>query len=145
MAINYTASMGSKLEYSEDNGTTWKPIVGLTAIPEIGAKPSTIDTTTLDNLKFETIIYGLMPAVEFEFLFNMEDPNVEANIATAWGQHIDGVVREWRITYSNGVTHKYKSRSICSFSELPTNEIAKFTMYHAPIEEIVTDIPGMSA
>lgn len=137
----YSSSAGSKLEYSV-NGTTWTPMVGLKSIPAIGAKPNAIDTTTLDNVKYETNVNGLMPAPELEFSFNMEDPRAEANIAVAYGMAQDKQVREWKITYANGVTHTYSSAVNISFDELPVNEIAKFTMYHAPVSEIVTTIPA---
>lgn len=137
--MNYKPSAGSKLEYST-NGTTWTQMKGLKAIPAIGAKPNAIDTTTLDNEKFETNVLGLMPAPDLEFSFNMEDPSVEANIAVAYGMAQDKQVRQWKITYANGVTHTYSSAVNISFDELPTNEIAKFTMYHAPVDEIVTSI-----
>lgn len=146
--IDYTASMGTKLEFTpiatDYSAAVYTQIIGVKEIPAIGGTPSTIDTTTLDNMKFETIIYGLMPALQFEFPFNMEDPSAEANIAIAWGQHLDSVLRHWRITYSNGVTIEYDSKSIVSFDTLPTNEIAKFIMYHAPVQEPNITIPTTS-
>lgn len=140
---NYSISAGSKLEYSATKEGTFKAIKGLLSIPQIGDTPNKIDTTTLDNLKYETNVNGLMPAPELTFPFNMQDPNAEANINVVHGL-ADGTVYFWKITTSNGITHEYSSSVVYSFDETPTNEIFKFTMYHAPLEEIKTTIPNGS-
>ena len=62
---NYSALNGSKLEYKDNS--TYKQIYGLSSIPDIGGTPNRIDTTDLDNTKFETSILGLQPALELDF------------------------------------------------------------------------------
>lgn len=141
--INYTPSAGSKVEYSENN-TAWTRIYGLKSVPAIGDEPSKISTTTLDNETYETEVDGLMPAPKMNFEFNMEDPNVEANINL-----VDKLAKTkkpyyWKITKSNGIVHTYRSKVKYSFKEVQTNQISGFTMYHAPLEEIVTTIPEVT-
>ena len=42
------ATMGTKLEYSTDNGSTWTRVYGLASTPDFGGQPNKIDTTTLE-------------------------------------------------------------------------------------------------
>lgn len=135
---NYTASAGSKLEYKD--GSTWKQIKGLKAIPEIGGEPNKIDTTSLDNTKYMTEINGLMSAPNLTFEFNLEDPTIEANIYLV-DQLSKTATKEWKITYSTGITIEYKSDTTYSFNEVGVDEISSFTMYHAPTEEPTITIP----
>lgn len=141
--INYTPSAGSKIEYSEDN-STFTRIYGLLKVPAIGDEPNKISTTTLDNTEYETEVYGLMPAPKLNYDFNMEDPDVEANINQVVSLAESKKVYYWRVTKSNGIVHTYRSRVKYGFTEVGTNEISKFTMYHSPLEEIKTTIPTAS-
>lgn len=136
----YTASKGSKLEYQ--TGSTWTQVKGLLAIPEIGSEPNKISTTSLDNLKYETEVNGLMPAPALSFEFNMEDPEVTANINLVHTLSQDTTAKAWKITYSNGVTVEYNSKTIYSFNEVGVDEIAGFTMHHAPEGEPTITIPN---
>ena len=138
---NYKASAGSKLEYSSTQNGTYTRIYGLLGIPAIGEEPNKIDTTTLDNEKYETEINGLMPAPKMAFEFNMEDPSAEANIKLVDTLATSGNTYYWKITLSNGIVHTYQSKVVYGFKEVGVNEIAGFTMYHAPTSEIVTTIP----
>lgn len=140
---DYTISATSKLEYSATENGTYNQIKGLKSIPNIGDEPSKIDTTTLDNEKFETEVNGLMPAVSLAFPFLMEDPKAGANI-TLVHSLADNTVYFWKITRSNGIIHTFKSEVKYSFNEVGVNEIANFTMYLAPVEEIVTTVPSTS-
>lgn len=64
---NYHAFNGSKLEYATTQNGTYTQIYGLRTTPDIGGTPNQIDTTDLDNLRYETAINGLMPAQQYEF------------------------------------------------------------------------------
>ncbi len=141
---NYTISAGSKLEYATSQGGNYTKIAGLLAIPAIGDEPNKIDTTSLDNEKYETDINALMPAPSLAFNFNLEDPSATANIAVVHNLASTDTVYYWRITMSNGITHEYTSDVKYSFDEVGVNEIANFTMYHAPRTEIVTTVPNGS-
>ena len=142
---NYTPSAGSKLEYSTSESGTYTRIHGLLSTPSIGEEPNKIDTTTLDNEKYETNVNGLMPAPNLNYEFNMEDPDVEANINQVNTLAESGNTYYWKLTMSNGIVHSYRSKVTYGFKEVGVNEISGFTMYHAPIGEIVTTIPTTSA
>ena len=141
MAKNYTPSAGCMLEYSSGSDN-WIRIYGLLTIPAIGEEPNKISTTTLDNEKYETEVDGLMPAPKLNYEFNMEDPSVDSNINLVDSIAKTGNVYNWKLTMSNGVVHTYRSKVKYGFKEVGTNEIAGFTMYHSPVEEIVTTIPA---
>lgn len=138
-----TLSAGSKVEYSSTENGTYTKINGLLSIPQIGDTPEKVPTTSLDNLKYETSINGLMPAPEMAFEFNMEHPQAGANINLV-DALANGSVYYWKITNSNGIVHSYKSDVTYSFNETAVGDIFKFTMYHAPQEEITTTIPTSS-
>lgn len=139
---NFSTSIGSKLEYGTSKGTYNKRLYGLLSIPEIGGEPNEIDTTSLDNTEYETVQYGLKPAVKFAIEFNMEDPNTEANINLVHQLSESKQTYYFKITRGNGITHEFASKVKYGFSEVGVNEIDKFTLYLAPIEEIETTIPA---
>lgn len=141
--VSYTSYNGSKLEYKI--GSTWKQIPGLLKIPAIGGEPNSISTTTLDNTKYETEQYGLMPAVKLAYEFNMEDPSAEANIKLASDLEDAKSINEWKITYANGITIEYRSKTITSIKEGQSGDLIGFSMYHNPISEPIRTIPEVSA
>lgn len=141
--VSYTSYNGSKLEYKV--GSNWKQIPGLLKIPAIGGEPNSISTTTLDNTKYETEQYGLMPAVKLAYEFNMEDPSAEANIKLASDLEDAKTINEWKITYANGITIEYRSKTITSIKEGQSGDLIGFSMYHNPISEPVRTLPSISA
>jgi len=138
---SFSTSIGSKLEYGTSKGTYNKRLYGLLSIPEIGGEPNEIDTTSLDNTEYETVQYGLKPAVKFAIEFNMEDPNTEANIYLVHQMSESKQTYYFKITRGNGITHEFASKVKYGYGEVGTNEVDKFTLYLAPIEEIKTTIP----
>ncbi len=139
---DYSTSIGSKLEYGTTKGTYDKRLYGLLSIPEIGGEPNEIDTTTLDNTEFETVKYGLKPAVKMAIEFNMEDPNTEANINLVYGMEKAKSTYYFKITRGNGITHEFASKVKYGYNEIGVNEIDKFTLYLAPISEVETTVPA---
>ena len=85
-----------------------------------------------------------MPAPKLNYEFNMEDPEVSSNIDVVMGLASSGLEYYWRVTRGNGLVHKYKSKVKFSYSEERANEISKFTMYHSPKGEVVTELPSSS-
>lgn len=139
---DYSTSIGSKLEYGTTDGTYNKRLYGWLSIPAIGEEPNELDTTTLDNEEFETVKYGLKPAVKMAIEFNMEDPNTEANINLVHGMAEAKSTYYFQITRPNGITHEFASKVKYGFNEIGVNEIDKFTLYLAPIGEVDTTVPS---
>lgn len=142
---DYTVSAGSKIEYSETESGTYSRLYGLLKVPVIGEEPNDIDTTSLDNLEFETSKAGLKPAVKLNIDFNMENPDTNANINLVDALATSKKTYFFKITRSNGIVHKFKSKVAYSFNEIGTNEIDKFTLYLRPIKEVETTVPSTSA
>lgn len=138
---DFSTSIGSKLEYGNTQGTYSNRLHGLLNIPAIGEEPNEIDTTSLDNTEFETAKYGLKPAVKLAINFNMEDPDTSANINLVHGMAETKSTYYFKITRGNGITHTFASKVIYGYNEVGVNEIDKFTLYLAPIGEIVTTMP----
>lgn len=140
--LDYSTFNGTKLEYKE--GNSWKQIKGLTTVPDIGGEPNDVDTTTLDNEKYETSKYGLMPAVKLAYEFNLEDPSATANIKVASDLEDTGLAYDWRLTYKNGIVITYKSKVKTDIKGGGSGDLLKFGMYHNPITEITRTIPTTS-
>ena len=136
---NYSALNGSKLEYKEN--VTYKQIYGLANIPDIGGTPNRIDTTDLDNTKFETSILGLQPALELDFEFNMEDPSATANIKLVSDMEDAEKVYDFRLTYKNGITVELSSKVRTTLVGGASGDLSKFTLHLAPESEPTITIP----
>lgn len=136
---NYSALNGSKLEYKENS--TYKQIYGLANIPDIGGTPNRIDTTDLDNTKFETSILGLQPALQLDFDFNMEDPSATANIKLVSDMEDTEKVYDFRLTYKNGITVDFSSEVRTTLVGGASGDLSKFTLHLAPESEPTIKIP----
>ena len=139
--LSYSTYNGTKLEYCTTQSGTYTQIKGLLNVPDIGGEPNEVDTTTLDNTKYQTSKYGLMPAVKLAYEYNLEDPNAESNFKQACDLEDSGVEYFWKLTYSNGVVISYKSAVKIDIKGGSSDELIKFGMYHNPVSEITKTIP----
>lgn len=137
----YSALNGSKLEYSSSESGNYTQIYGMTTIPDIGGTPNKIDTTDLDNTKYETNILGLQPAPEFDFEFNCEDPSNVANIKLVYDMAKDDTNYYFKLTYANGIVVAFDSKVRYTMQGGSTGDLQKFTMHLAPNSEPVVTIP----
>lgn len=137
----YKAFNGSKLEYSSTKEGAYTQITGLKTIPDIGGTPNTIDTTCLDNTKYETAINGLKPVQSYEFEFNMEDPSAEANIKLASDLEDAGTVAYWKLTLSNGIVISFRSDVSTTISGGSSGDLLGFKMTLTPVDEPEVTIP----
>ena len=139
---NYKAYNGTKLEYASTSDTeTFTRIYGLRSIPDIGGEPNEINTTDLDNLEYETAMYGLKPAQKYNFEFNMQDPNAEANIKLASDLEDNGLYYFWKLTYANGIVVTFESKVKTTLLGGSSGDLIGFTMHLAPKGEPQRTIP----
>src|SRR5574344_1726784 len=111
------ATMGTKLEYSTDNGTTWTRVYGLASTPDFGGQPNKIDTTTLDNTVAETSTNGLQPAVELSYEFNVQELNNQnANLRQIKTLADAKTKAKWRLTKASKMTIEYEAVPSISYS-----------------------------
>lgn len=139
--LEYSTYNGSKLEYAETESGNRTQIKGLLSIPDIGGEPNEVDTTTLDNKKYETSKYSLMPAVKLSYEFNLEDPSTTANIKLASDLEDSGKTLYWWLTLSNGIVISYRSKVKTDIKGGSSGDLIKFGMYHNPVSEITRTIP----
>ena len=137
----YHAFNGSKLEFSTTENGTYTQVYGLKTTPDIGGTPNQIDTTDLDNTKYETAINGLQPTQQYEFSFNMEDPSLEANIKLVSDLEDAGTVAYWKYTLSNGIIISFTSEAATSFPGGSSGDLIGFNLILSPISEPVITIP----
>lgn len=135
-------TMGTKLEYSSDNGTTWTRVYGLASTPDFGGQPNKIDSTTLDNTVYESSQQGLMPAPEVSYDINVQKLNdASANLrlvkALADAKSID----KWRLTKASGTVFAYSAKTTISYRADEQGNIEKFTIYHDLQSEVTVTLP----
>ena len=133
---SYGISAGTKLSYGALGAggalpSSWTDLKGCTEIPELGTAPDTVDSTTLDNLKYRTSVPGLIDLGTLDFPFNLENPATGANINTIAGL-TESTVYGWKVTYANGITVTFKSKARYSFDATGVNEIQRFTLHLTP-------------
>ena len=139
--LEYSTFNGTKLEYAETENGEKTQIKGLTTVPDIGGEPNEVDTTTLDNTKYETSKYGLMPAVKLAYEYNLEDPSATANIKLASDLEDSGKTYYWWLTFPNGIIISYRSAVRTDIKGGSSGDLLKFGMYHNPVSEITRTIP----
>ena len=136
------ATMGTKLEYSTDNGTTWIRVYGLASTPDFGGQPNKIDTTTLDNTVAETSTNGLQPAVELSYEFNVQELNNQnANLRQIKTLADAKTKAKWRLTKASKMTIEYEAVPSISYSADEQGGIEKFVMYHDLKSDLTISLP----
>ena len=139
------ATMGTKLEYSTDNGTTWTRVYGLASTPDFGGQPNKIDTTTLDNTIAETSTNGLQPAVELSYEFNVQELNSEnANLRLIKTLADNKTKVKWRLTKASKMTIEYEAVPSISYSADEQGGIEKFVMYHDLKSDLTVTLPEIT-
>lgn len=139
------ATMGTKLEYSTDNGSTWIRVYGLASTPDFGGQPNKIDTTTLDNTVAETSTNGLQPAVELSYEFNVQELNsTEANLRQIKTLADAKTKAKWRLTKASKMTIEYEAVPSISYSADEQGGIEKFVMYHDLKSDLTVTLPEIT-
>lgn len=139
------ATMGTKLEYSTDNGSTWTRVYGLASTPDFGGQPNKIDTTTLDNTVAETSTNGLQPAVELSYEFNVQELNSEnANLRQIKTLADAKTKAKWRLTKASKMTIEYEAVPSISYSADEQGGIEKFVMYHDLKSDLTVTLPEIT-
>ena len=139
------ATMGTKLEYSTDNGSVWTRVYGLASTPDFGGQPNKIDTTTLDNTVAETSTNGLQPAVELSYEFNVQELNSQnANLRQIKTLADAKTKAKWRLTKASQMTIEYEAVPSISYSADEQGGIEKFVMYHDLKSDLTVSLPEIT-
>lgn len=139
------ATMGTKLEYSTDNGSTWTRVYGLASTPDFGGQPNKIDTTTLDNTVAETSTNGLQPALELSYEFNVQELNNQnANLRLIKTLADAKTKAKWRLTKASKMTIEYEAVPSISYSADEQGNIEKFVMYHDLKSDLTVTLPEIT-
>ena len=139
------ATMGTKLEYSTDNGSVWTRVYGLASTPDFGGQPNKIDTTTLDNTVAETSTNGLQPAVELSYEFNVQELNNQnANLRQIKTLADAKTKAKWRLTKASQMSIEYEAVPSISYSADEQGGIEKFVMYHDLKSDLTVTLPEIT-
>ena len=139
------ATMGTKLEYSTDSGSTWTRVYGLASTPDFGGQPNKIDTTTLDNTVAESSTNGLQPAVELSYEFNVQELNNQnANLRQIKTLADAKTKAKWRLTKASKMTIEYEAVPSISYSADEQGGIEKFVMYHDLKSDLTVTLPEIT-
>ena len=138
------ATMGTKLEYSTDNGSVWTRVYGLASTPDFGGQPNKIDTTTFDNTVAESSTNGLQPAVELSYEFNVQELNsADANLRQIKTLADAKTKAKWRLTKASKMTIEYEAVPSISYSADEQGGIEKFVMYHDLKSDLTVSLPEL--
>ena len=129
------ALLGTKVSYATAQAGEYTKINGLRSVPDIGGTPNTIDTTNMDNVKYETQIQHLFPAQQYDFEFDIEDPSATSNIKVVSDLEDAGTKCYWKIEYPTGITITFKSDVKTTIKGGEHGDLAGFTMHLAPETE----------
>ena len=129
------ALLGTKVSYSTTEAGTYTKINGLRSVPDVGGTPNTIDTTNMDNVKYETQIQHLFPAQQYDFEFDLEDPALTSNIKVVSDLEDAGTICYWKVEYPSGITVTFKSDVRTTILGGEQGDLARFTMHLAPQTE----------
>lgn len=140
----YNIINGSKLEYCATQNGSYTQIIGLKTMPDFGSAPNKVDTTTLDNTKYETSINGLIPALDLTYEFNLEAPTANANIKKCIDLETAGTSYYWKVTLVSGIVISYVSKVKVGIKGGSSEDLETFEMYHAPEGEITITVPSGS-
>lgn len=139
------ATMGTKLEFSTDDGQTWTRVYGLASTPDFGGEPNTIDSTTLDNTEYETNVLGLQPSNVLSYEFNMmaliqENSGIH-NLTLVQNLVDNKTIAKWKLTKASKVTFEYDAIAKIQYNADEQSAIEKFTMFHSLKSRITVTIP----
>ena len=134
------ATMGTKLEFSSDNGTTWTRVYGLASTPDFGGEPNTIDSTTLDNTEYETNVLSY----EFNMIALIAENRGIHNLTLVQDLVDNKTIAKWKLTKASGVTFTYDAIAKIQYNADEQSAIEKFTMFHSLKSKITVTIPTIS-
>lgn len=140
------ATMGTKLEYSlKEDFTDPVRIYGLASTPDFGGEPNTIDSTTLDNIEYETNVLGLQPSNVLSYEINMmalvsENKGIH-NLTLVQALVDSKTPAYWRLTKASRVTFTYQAVTKIQYNADEQSAIEKFTIFHSLKSKITVKIP----
>ena len=115
-------SLGAKLEYSAD-GSVFTPAGGVKSIPAFGSDPEKVDVTTLADSK-RAYIAGLQDVDNLEFAFVYRTAEFKTLHALAQG----GSTLDFKVTYPDGMTVKFKGQPRIKVSGAEVNAALEYSM-----------------
>lgn len=121
-SIKGLASIGTKLEYSED-GTSWTEVGGVKSIPEMGGAPQTIDVTTLKSPRQESI-EGLQQnqSLAFQCVYQGDNFKTLAPLSGNKKQY------QWKVTFPDSATSTFTGSFSIKTDSYGTNAALTFTI-----------------
>lgn len=113
--------LGTKLEYSEDDGTTWEEIARLTEIGEISfGETDQVDVTGYDTpTRVRESIAGMADAAEIDItgIFTADESHEKMEELQG-----TGAVIEWRVTLPDDIAQITFDAYVASFNVTPQLE-----------------------
>ena len=113
--------LGTKLEYSDDDGTTWVEIARITEIPELSfGDVDQVDVTGYDTpTRVRESIAGMADAADLEItgIFTADDSQMDLEEL-----HGTGAVVEWRATLAEDIAQVTFDAYVSDFSINPQLE-----------------------
>lgn len=141
-------SAGIKLGYHDEEADKNVNMTGITSIPDIGGEPETLETTTLDNLKYTSYIAGLQDlGGSFGFEANLTpELQEECNAASGFTEtNKIPVDRTWFIYFPKPLDcHYYWTGALqpLPVTGVGVNEVVTTNLYITVQDEVQGPVKG---
>ena len=120
------------LDFSTDDGVTYKELYGLNGYPDMGSEPEQKDVTNMRDGN-KRYIAGLTDTgnLGFDFYYNKETAEDSGNLvkkAFAALKELEGTLVDWKLTYPDGSNYTWKGKPTVYITAGKVGDVISFRL-----------------
>lgn len=120
------------LDFSEDDGATYKELYGLNGYPDLGSEPEQVDVTNMRD-KNKRYISGLTDpgSLQFDFYYNAETVSDTGNVikkAFAALQQKKDALLSWKLAFPDGTNYTWQGKPTVYITSGGVNDPMKYKL-----------------
>lgn len=120
------------LDFSEDDGATYKELYGMSGYPDLGSEPEPVDVTNMRD-KNKRYIAGLTDpgSLQFDFFYNAETVSDTGNVikkAFAALQQKKDTLLDWKLTFPDGTNYTWQGKPTVYITSGGINDPMKYKL-----------------
>ena len=136
------------LDFSTDDGATFKELYGLNGYPDMGSEPEQKEVTNMRDSN-KRYIAGLTDTgnLGFDFYYNKETAEDSGNLvkkAFAALKDLEGTLVDWKLTYPDGSNYTWKGKPTVYITAGKVGDVISFRL-SATVESTLVYSDGASA